>query len=92
MLNIGKGAVTMITSSVRNARLNLSKLLDLVAQGEQVVVRNRKVSVAKIVPFSEKAVSGLPDLTLFRESLRKRSARRGKESTAMIRRDREGRG
>jgi antitoxin (DNA-binding transcriptional repressor) of toxin-antitoxin stability system len=82
----------MVTTSVRNARLNLSKLLDLVARGEHVVVRNRKAPVAKIVPFREKAVSGFPDLTLFRESLRKRSARRGKESTGMIRRDREGRG
>lgn len=39
----------MVTATVRHARLNLSKLLARVAQGEEVVIRNRTTPVARLV-------------------------------------------
>ena len=37
----------MVTTSVREARLNLSKLLKLVEKGHEIVIRNRDRPVAK---------------------------------------------
>ena len=48
----------MLTVTVRNARLNLSKYLHLVEKsGEEILVRNRTRTVAKIIPFKAEGSS-----------------------------------
>lgn len=75
-------------ASVRNVRLNLSKYLDLVRRGEEIVVKNRNTPVARIVPFkSGKGQSSFPDLS----ELRKRQKTLGGSSEELVRVDRDGR-
>ena len=54
-------------ASVRNVRLNLSKYLAVVQHGEEVVVKNRNVPVARIVPYKAgKKSRRFPDLSALR--------------------------
>ncbi len=61
----------MLSATVREARLNLSKLLRLVAEGEEVVIRNRTRPIARLVPWSagNNTADTFPDLTAFRQRL-----------------------
>lgn len=80
----------MLSATVRDARLNLSRLLNLAQQGHEVVIRNRDTPVAKLVPYREEERKPFPDLSKLRDSLRKT----GPSSTSVgeiVRRDREGR-
>jgi prevent-host-death family protein len=80
----------MLSATVRDARLNLSKLLKLAQQGHEIVIRNRDKPVAKLVPYLEPEPRPFPDLSGLRDSLRKR----GKSPTPaekLIRRDRDDR-
>ena len=82
----------MLTATVRQARLNLSKLLVRVAQGEEVVIRNRTTPVARLVPYLPAVAEDFPDLSGFRQRL---AAGRGYQvgrSEDLIRADREERG
>jgi prevent-host-death family protein len=42
----------MTSVNVREAKTNLSKLLQRVATGEEIVISNRGVPVARLVPYS----------------------------------------
>jgi prevent-host-death family protein len=59
----------MRTAGVREARQNLSALLDEVKQGREVVITERGRPVAKLVPASRTAGKGVPDLAAFRRSM-----------------------
>jgi prevent-host-death family protein len=61
----------MLSATVRDARLNLSKLLKLAQQGHEVVIRNRNRPVAKLVPYVESEREPFPDLSRLRDALRK---------------------
>ena len=79
----------MVTATVREVRLNLSKFLKLVERGEQVIVRNRNTPVARIVPCRELSVRGFPDLTAFRNGQKKTRAGSRLSSERIIREDRD---
>jgi prevent-host-death family protein len=80
----------MLTTTVRNARMNLTKLLKLVENGDQVIIRSRAMPVAMLVPYDKPAKCGFPDLTEFRNSMKKRIRKTG-DSTAEIRAERDSR-
>jgi prevent-host-death family protein len=82
----------MVAATVRDIRLHLSKFLKLVERGELVVIRNRNTPVARIVPYQAPPTARFPDLTAFRERLRKTIDRKGRPVEQLIRDDREGRG
>ena len=84
----------MISMSIRNAKMNFSRILALVERGEDVVIRNRQRSVAKISSFKEdertKDFSTLLDgLSKLRST--QKPAPRGRLEKG-IREDRDGRG
>lgn len=81
----------MVTVTVRDARLNLSKLLNLVERGEDVVIRNRARPVARVSRYIETPRVSLPDLTSERARLAGRKSG-GMKSAAVVRADRDGRG
>ena len=80
----------MLTTTVRNARINLTKLLKLVGQGDNVVIKSRSTPVAMIVPYVKPTRQGFPDLTEFRNSMKGRIRKPG-DATAEIRADRDSR-
>jgi len=82
----------MLTTTVRHARLNLSKLLVRVAQGEEVVIRNRSTPVARLVPCVPVTPVHFPDLSAFRQSLAASKGYRPGRSEDLVRADREERG
>ena len=61
---------SMISMTIRNAKMNFSRILSLVENGEDIVIRNRQRPVAKISSFKEdgkiKGLSFLDDLSKFR--------------------------
>lgn len=79
----------MVAATVREVRLNLSKLLKLVERGEQVIVRNRKTPIARIVPYREVSQIGFPDLTAFRTGQKKARAGSKASSERILREDRD---
>lgn len=81
----------MVVTTVRDARLNLSRLLQLVAQGDEILIRNRKTPVARLVPATRARETGFPDLTDFRATIGQAENRRGASTEAHVRADREGR-
>lgn len=81
----------MVSMTVRDARLNLSKLLKLVERGEDVVIRNRTRPVARVTRVVAAQDSAFPDLTEFRRELATRS-KKSPDVGAYIRADRDGRG
>lgn len=79
----------MVTVAVREARLNLSRLLKLVEKGEDVLIRNRDRPVARLTNVLAASGQPFPDLTEFREGIR---VRRSDTAEALVRKDRDARG
>jgi prevent-host-death family protein len=69
----------MRTAGIREARQNLTSLLDDVRKGRQVVISDRGRPVAKLVPFGSH--DGFPDLKAVRRRVR---ASRAKLSQAIL--------
>jgi prevent-host-death family protein len=59
----------MRQAGVREARQNLSKLLREVRQGREIVITERGVAVARLVPMRPQARRGFPDLSTFRAKM-----------------------
>ena len=59
----------MRTAGIREARQNLSILLDEVKKGREVVITERGRPVAKLVPPDPPKGRGVPDLTAFRRTM-----------------------
>ena len=59
----------MRTAGVREARHNLSALLDEVKAGREIVITERGRPVAKLVPPDRPRGKGVPNLAAFRRSM-----------------------
>jgi len=59
----------MRTAGVREARQNLSALLDEVRKGREIVITERGRPVAKLVPPTGSAGRGVPNLAAFRRKM-----------------------
>jgi prevent-host-death family protein len=59
----------MRTAGVREARQNLSALLDEVKKGREVVITERGRPVAKLVPPDRGRGKGVPNLAAFRRTM-----------------------
>lgn len=59
----------MRTAGVREARQNLSALLDEVKKGREVIITERGRPVAKLVPPDRPRGRGVPDLAAFRRTM-----------------------
>jgi len=59
----------MRTAGVREARKNLSALLDEVRKGREVVITKRGRPVAKLVPPDRPRGKGVPNLAAFRRKM-----------------------
>jgi prevent-host-death family protein len=57
------------TAGVREARQNLSALLDEVRKGREIVITERGRPVAKLVPPDRRRGQGVPDLSAFRRTM-----------------------
>jgi prevent-host-death family protein len=80
----------MLTTTVRNTRINLTKLLKLVGQGDRVIIKSRATPIAMLVPYEKPLRCGFPDLTEFRNSMKAHIQRTG-DATAEIRAERDSR-
>lgn len=85
----------MISMSIRNAKMNFSRILMLVERGENVVIRNRRRPVAKISSFKEED-ERTNDFSAFLDGLSKLRASQKQAPMGHlekgIREDRDGRG
>jgi prevent-host-death family protein len=59
----------MRTAGVREARQNLSALLDEVKKGREVVITERGRPVAKLVPPDRPRRKGVPNFAAFRRTM-----------------------
>ena len=59
----------MRTAGIREARQNLSALLDEVKKGREVVITERGRPVAKLVPPDRAPGRGVPNLAAFRRRM-----------------------
>jgi prevent-host-death family protein len=59
----------MRTAGVREARQNLSALLDEVKKGREIVITEHGRPVAKLVPPDRPRRKGFPNLAAFRRSM-----------------------
>jgi prevent-host-death family protein len=59
----------MRTAGVREARQNLSALLDEVKKGREVLITEHGRPVAKLVPLDRPKGKGVPNLAAFRRSM-----------------------
>ncbi len=59
----------MRTAGVREARQNLSALLDEVKKGREIVITEHGRPVAKLVPPDRPRRKGVPNLAAFRRSM-----------------------
>lgn len=59
----------MRTAGIREARQNLSLLLDEVRKGREVVITERGRPVAKLVPLDRPRGRGVPNLAAFRRKM-----------------------
>jgi len=57
------------TAGIREARQNLSLLLDEVRKGREVIITERGRPVAKLVPPDRPRGKGVPNLTAFRRKM-----------------------
>ena len=83
----------MISMSIRNAKINFSRILQMVERGEDVIIRNRQRPVAKLSSFN--AGESKNDFSVFIDGLSEmrksqKMAPRG-HLGKIIRQDREGR-
>ncbi len=84
----------MIATTVRDARLHLSKYLRLVEGGEEIVIHKHNRAVARLVPERHAVPAAFPDLAALRHEIAAAHPGAWDDSDvgADIRRDREGRG
>ena len=80
----------MLATTVRNTRINLTKLLKLVGQGDHVIIKSRSKPVAMLVPYEKPAKHGFPDLSEFRDSMKSHIKKSG-DATTEIREERDSR-
>ena len=59
----------MRSAGVREARQNLSALLDEVKKGREIIITEHGRPVAKLVPPDAPKSRGVPDLTAFRRAM-----------------------
>ena len=59
----------MRTAGVREARQNLSALLDEVRKGREILITERGRPVARLVPPGRPRGKGVPNLAAFRRSM-----------------------
>jgi prevent-host-death family protein len=59
----------MRTAGIREARQNLSALLDEVRKGREVVITDRGKPVARLVPPAPRRARRFPDLAGFRRTM-----------------------
>ena len=59
----------MRTAGVREARQNLSALLDEVKNGREILITEHGRPVAKLVPPDQPRKKGVPNLAAFRRSM-----------------------
>ena len=59
----------MRTAGIREARQNLSALLDEVKKGREIVITERGRPVAKLVPPDRPRGKGVPNLAAFRRTM-----------------------
>ncbi len=59
----------MRSAGIREARQNLSTLLEEVKKGREITITDRGRPVARLVPPLAAAKRGLPDLAAFRRSM-----------------------
>ncbi len=59
----------MKKTGIRQARQNLSALLDEVKKGREIIITERGKAVARLVAFRPRNARGLPDLSAFRREL-----------------------
>jgi prevent-host-death family protein len=59
----------MRTAGVREARQNLSALLEEVRKGREIVITERGRPVARLVPVDRSDRRGVPNLTAFRRAM-----------------------
>ena len=59
----------MRTAGVREARQNLSALLDEVKKGREIIITEHGRPVAKLVPADRPRGKGVPDLSAFRRRM-----------------------
>ncbi len=55
--------------NIREARRQLSEIVDAAQQGKSVVITRRGRDVARVCPVGPAAGEGLPDLSTFRASI-----------------------
>ena len=60
---------SMRTAGIREARQNLSALLEEVKKGREITITDRGRPVARLVPPPAAAERGLPNLAAFRRSM-----------------------
>jgi prevent-host-death family protein len=59
----------MRTAGIREARQNLSALLEEVKKGREIVITDRGKPVARLVPPTRRTGKPFPDLSAFRASM-----------------------
>ena len=75
----------MKTAGVREVRISLSKLLRAVKRGEEIVITDRRVPVARLVPYRPAGRPPLPS----RAALRAQFQGRGVEATRALLEERD---
>jgi prevent-host-death family protein len=63
-------SLTMRTAGIREARQNLSALVDEVKKGREVVIQDRGKPVARLIPYRARSSKPFPNLKQFRRSLK----------------------
>ena len=59
----------MKKAGIREARQNLSALIDEVKKGREIIITERGKPVARLVPLQQPLAKGLPDLSAFRRTM-----------------------
>ena len=59
----------MRKAGIREARQNLSALIDEVREGQSIVITDRGKPVARLVPVQQKLAKPFPDLSAFRRRM-----------------------
>jgi len=56
-------------SGIREARQNLSALVEEVKKGREIIITERGKAVARLVPLRPRKARGLPNLSAFRRTM-----------------------